>query len=643
MILIDPYLSIALANNFADHLPGRPVNHTDAFHLVLQLQKQKLDEFVKDQNDFLDFQFNPSSLISVDDEKVALSGKFRKSAIDRLIQKDWVLHVELGHSLVPQRWNRRFAEPVAILSEKQARRPPQSKANGDGRVLAAIIDNGCNFASLQYRRPIQEDAKPKTRVVAIWDQDDSADWGKVASATPPNGFIYGLEILQEALNDMLATHQTPNGEVDERAAYNSAHRDELLGSLTHGTHTMGRFVGTSYGINGDIDHAASSDVVFVQLPRQVVQTPSANAIHRCILDGIQYIKHFAAANGYSKCIVVCAYGSYLGPHDGTSFFERALDAILNANEPDIQIVFAAGNCRKQALHVSNTTIALHGDSQTSSQAATAFEINWMLAPESECSADAEFWITNHEEPVDVTIQSGTEKIAVTFKSGQVTRVFDWLFVHCQHFDGSDDTSSKQMCLTFRAAPTKGDGGLRILAPSGAVHIAFTSSFKKGGTIDGYLCWGGENFGFEKRMSQSHWAARENSALIIQPQGTIIGSACGSSQKIHLVGGYTRGDYSKATDYSSIGPARGGLRGPNGSKRGPDLVAVSDLGFFNNGIPGPGVESGAVYQLWGTSGAAPQLGRAILNFEISSDPIPLDRLQSGKNSSSEEIGVGFLNF
>jgi hypothetical protein len=114
-------------------------------------------------------------------------------------------------------------------------------------------------------------------------------------------------------------------------------------------------------------------------------------------------------------------------------------------------------------------------------------------------------------------------------------------------------------------------------------------------------------------------------------GTLLGDGCGRSRGLHVVGGYVGGTdpgrFQRA-DYSATGPTRG-------ARIGPDFVALSEENQATRGVLGPGTRSGITFRVWGTSVAAPQAARAIVNGE------PLPAAVHG-SPEQQEIGGGFLS-
>ena len=390
--------------------------------------------------------------------------------------------------------------------------------------------------------------------------------------------------------------------------------------FTHGSHTLGLFAGKTYRPKkSKNDLTADCDIAFVQLPRQAVETPSDNAIHRCILDGLRYLRNYGTANGYDKCVVVCDYGSYLGPHDGTSFFERALDAFLIEPGVRFQIVFPAGNCHDDSLHaVLSPTLA------------NTAVVVWNLPSHNETVTYAELWIGKDDSKAySVGIAVGDKFLNLPANS--IVRLAPWLVAVSQ------EQPDGQTQIVLRAAPTQVSDANTAQAPSGSIPIEVSMQNPAKKPVHAYLCWGGKNIGFLKRMEQAWWSVPIGMQAVVKidPDGTLLSSACGTHKDIYLIGGYVdnpaKPELRARSAKSSTGPSRATHR------VGPNFVAITDKSYSVRGVPGPGTRSGIVRNMWGTSVAAPKAARALINGDF----LP-DTCSSALSEPKNQIGMGYLD-
>ncbi|MBR1850523.1 MAG: S8 family serine peptidase [Bacteroidales bacterium] len=176
-------------------------------------------------------------------------------------------------------------------------------------VVVGIIDIG-----FQLNNPTFYDANNNTRIKRVWIQTSS-------SGPHPSGFDYGQE-----LTSSFTTYGTTNS-------------DEV-----HGTHVAGIATGrgglsaqsrTYQGI------ASGADIVMVET------TMSSSGIY----DGIEYIAAYARSVG-KPCVINMSIGGHIGPHDGTSGFDRYCDLLLQDHPTGLLLVGSAGNEANDSIHVS---------------------------------------------------------------------------------------------------------------------------------------------------------------------------------------------------------------------------------------------------------------------------------------------------
>lgn len=190
-------------------------------------------------------------------------------------------------------------------------------------VVLGIIDAGFDFT-----HPTMYDTLYQNyRIKRVWLQ-------KAPTGTPPSGFAYGNELTDSA-------GITTQG-------YDTA-------IISHGTHVAGIAGGSGYGgVNTNNNNqnnkrfrgmAFESDMVMVGImpaPNEWTGTGEAD-----IIDGMNYIYTYAASVG-KPAVVNLSWGSTLGPHDGSSLFSQACDALTG---PGKIFVCAAGNNGSDTVHL----------------------------------------------------------------------------------------------------------------------------------------------------------------------------------------------------------------------------------------------------------------------------------------------------
>ena len=179
-------------------------------------------------------------------------------------------------------------------------------------VVVGIIDVG-----FEYCHPSFYDSTGTIhRVKRVWDQN--------ATGGPhPTGFYYGREMTTTA----------------QMMAAQCSHIDQ-----SHGSHVTG----IAAGCGGNTDStrrfrgmAPAADIVLVATTMEDAG----------IFDGITYICDYAASQN-KPCVINMSIGGHIGPHDGTSSFDRSVDAVTSAHPEGFVLVGAAGNEGHQHIHIS---------------------------------------------------------------------------------------------------------------------------------------------------------------------------------------------------------------------------------------------------------------------------------------------------
>lgn len=110
----------------------------------------------------------------------------------------------------------------------------------------------------------------------------------------------------------------------------------------HGTHVAGSAAGNGQSSASPYSGVApASDLIIVQ----------SNLLTTSILTGLSFIDTQAALIG-EPWVTNMSFGGELGPHDGTTPLEVAIDAVTGPAVPGQAVVIAAGNSRQSAIHAS---------------------------------------------------------------------------------------------------------------------------------------------------------------------------------------------------------------------------------------------------------------------------------------------------
>ncbi|MGM9817483.1 MAG: S8/S53 family peptidase [Paludibacteraceae bacterium] len=227
------------------------------------------------------------------------------SKIEEIVALDYVKRFEMGTPVFNTMNTARGKASVDEVHNGQGGLP--QGYTGKNTVIG-IVDIGLQYDHINFYTKDRSDL----RVKRVWNQSATG-----TAATRPTGFTYGREYKTKA--SILA-----------------AKRDNT--SETHGTHVAGIAAGsTTFNNYGGV--APDADIIMVS-----VNTNQNNAI----LDGIKYC--FNSAEG-KPCVVNVSWGSHIGPHDGTSAFDQALNAIVGEKKI---VVGSAGNEGSDYIHSGKT-------------------------------------------------------------------------------------------------------------------------------------------------------------------------------------------------------------------------------------------------------------------------------------------------
>lgn len=227
--------------------------------------------------------------------------------IDEISALDCVLYIEKASSVAPSLDEARPAIGAGRINSGEGL---PSAYRGEG-VVIGLIDNG-----FDYGHPNFYDAeKTRLRIKRVWDQNRE---GKL-----PEGFSYGTEYATQ--EEILA------------AAYD-------IDYSTHGTHVLGIAAGADRTGHEYAGIAGDADIVLVSLnSEEMVYGDNA-----AVVDGIRYIFDYAESVG-KPCVINLSLGSHIGPHDGTSAFDRMTDALQG---PGRLLVGSVGNEGKHRFHAA---------------------------------------------------------------------------------------------------------------------------------------------------------------------------------------------------------------------------------------------------------------------------------------------------
>jgi subtilisin family serine protease len=288
-------------------------------------------------------------------------GRGLRHAIASLLRQGGVKRLTLPSALQPT-----LEASLYDMEMPPDRRPHGQKLTGKG-VIVGVIDDGCAFAHPNFLQP----GTLQSRILFLWDQ---------AGPKPPQNSPYwsdpgnfpGRELTRAKIDAALAAFAA-NGRVDDERLYEALGDDIELSA--HGTHVLDIAAGNGASLMGYEGVANEADIIFVQLPRDLVEQGGA-VLEDSILDGVHYVFERAAGK---QAVVNISFGGYCGPHDGSSGLASGIDAELQG-KPGRAVVVSAGNGFEADCHSKGTLVA--GEFQ---------ELVWLLRPEDPTSNQVEIW------------------------------------------------------------------------------------------------------------------------------------------------------------------------------------------------------------------------------------------------------------
>ncbi|MEJ8811935.1 hypothetical protein WKW77_12720 [Variovorax ureilyticus] len=504
---------------------------------------------------------------------------------------------------------------------------PEIEHDGPATVIG-IIDDGCPFAHYAYRP--NNGSSPSVRF--IWDQ----------GGTGPNApMSYGTTFLEAKIKGMLAASTTPGLGVDEDHAYTLAALPSLRTMASHGGQVMSHAAGCARPIDNRPALPAlvgQTGIAFVQLPPAALDDPTGLWLKHFGLDGLHAVLTYARkilSPPATRVVVNLSYGPQTGPHDGSSFVERAIEKICQkAQNYALRIVLPSGNSH---------LLRAHAEFNLQGLTATGHTIDWYVPADSQSYSHLEIWFPRQITLADVDIEVTSPAGVVAPPSTGVVSINTSLV--------PGPPGSTQLQTTIAVSPTAhastdsmsgavpwalatpGRWLVRVKAMPGAVNLQ--------GIAHVYLARNDPNMGRPLRGRSGHLDSPNygdkcgsfpSDELATNPpgmgpaevfaRGSLNGIATGACTWV--AAGYRLNDGLPAP-YSS-----GGLCRPQAPRNSPDYAFPTEQSRVLAGLLGKGNRSGINMRLSGTSIAAPQLTRqlAVSDNVVAKPAFPI-RFGKGK--------------
>ena len=526
-------------------------------------------------------------------------------------------------------WLQRFqlgapcARPVPAPAEAPPGLPDWQPA-GPLHTLG-IIDDGCCLAHQDFRG-----AQGQSRLLWLWDQTPDAPagthWRRHAVQDAGQGFAvsYGMELCNPRIVALLQDPSTGRlGESGERALYAALGRPgwgppdhthgarvmHLLAGPAPASATAGKGAAAAQpGAEPPQASAARLPIIFVQLPAQTIADTSGDSLGMHVIDGARYIvgrtRDAAAPKAAWLCTVNISLGGIAGPHDGSSLAERALDEL--SADARVRLVVSAGNAADgQRVHAQRSVARqVPGDfyiDLPAGQTQDSF-IEWWL-PDAGTAAEA--W------QISVTPPGAGAPVAVV-GAGQVAclrcddaaPIASLVFAR-QVAQGLNGTMAL-LALAPTAPPKPVVGAaLRRSAPAGLWQVQVRCNAEAPAEVHAWIERDDVLVG-QRQPQRTRFeldARQPRDAQYVNDDFTL--STLAQGQNVIAAGATVRSSNAIAP-YSSRGPCRGQpLRDP------PLHFAPGDRSPSQPGVQVPGFFSGQVAAIGGTSAAAPQVARRLI--------------------------------
>lgn len=534
------------------------------------------------------------------------------------------------------------------------------------KVVTGIVDDVVAVANERFRIETGDANAPfASRFEHYWQQ--SWDVARNGSAIEFGRSLNGADLSAD-MNDVVY-----DGAVDEIEFYRRLHanrgkRTLAVGNLidpnfarplgfnsSHGTQV------TDLAAGCPIEEADESrPIMFVQLPQLASAETWGGRLELFILSGLirmlRWADNWKDSSGEIRRVAVViniSYEVFADAKDGTGFLEREIGRLArqrNAEGVATAVVLPSGNGfreRCQAL------MKLPRGEQD--------YVSWQIQPEDQSMSFIEIWLDQLNRATLTVTGPGGEKADLKLtrseytedngtvvlpsytvdRKRQITGRGDFLIARA-YVRRFEETSKTRIVLAF--APSLNHENRGQTVPVGAYKLQLTNEV--GAPLHAAVTVQRDDTPrtFPRYARQSYLdhpgvdgvdpetEVRDMPLWTVGPVtrlGTLSAYACGSSADVYVVGGaYDRDSRSTAALYSAAGPTDG--------REAPDLSAITEETRAHGGLMTAGTYSGSTSRFRGTSAAAPQVTRQVVNSLASGSHPDPDFSKHSKSQAMEDM-------
>jgi hypothetical protein len=401
------------------------------------------------------------------------------------------------------------------------------------------------------------------------------------------------------------------------AALSSSPALPQLPRISHGAHVLSWLAGQPpvAGAGFDHDEASQCPLVLVNVPSAAVDDPTGRWLGRHMLDGLNFMVAQALALNARKLVANISWGPQTGPHDGSSLPERALGQCIDraqAQGLEMHVVLAAGNSRESRAYAQFD--AVQGCEQ----------LTWVVPPAGPAPFFLELWWPAGTDVSQVCVSVlAPDGLRMTLSAAGVTsqpqahpKAHLVVLPHLmpQHLGGLNRPMALLALNPTGAATGAAAHGRWLISVHGVAgaHGQVQVRVARQAANMGGRLRGEDSFLDDPTYEQQRWRRRSGPpvpGLLVSREGTLSGLCSATHPQAHVAAGAV---------WSTGEPAAYSSEGSVDMKR-PDWALPTDDTPLLQGVLGAGSRPGSAVRLVGTSMAAPQLARLLLNGQPSLPP------------------------